>query len=106
MTPFSGYGAVKRLPPKPLDIRWTRKAVETARSGIKILSDGRIQCWIEHEPIRGVTPRMLVWWFKHLEGDIVYDGQRLNRYRVWHPYDHIAIEYDRRNPDGSIGVGC
>lgn len=49
---------------------------------------------------------MLVWWFKHLEGDMLYDGERLNRYRVWHPRDHISIEYSRRNPDGTIGVGC
>lgn len=56
--------------------------------------------------LRGITPRMLVWWFKHLEGEMVHDGQRLKRYRVWHPRDHIAIEYSKRNADGSIGVGC
>jgi hypothetical protein len=48
---------------------------------------------------------MLVWWFKHLEGELLYGGQRLTRYRVWHPRDHIAIEYSRRNADGSVGVG-
>jgi hypothetical protein len=97
---------MKRQPPEPLNIRWTCKSIETARSGFEILADGRTHCWIEHEVIRGVTPQMLVWWFKHLEGDIDYEGRRLNRYRVWHPRDHIAIEYSRRNPDGSIGVGC
>jgi hypothetical protein len=49
---------------------------------------------------------MLVWWFQHLEGDVFLNGRRFNRYRVWHPRDHIAIEYSRRNPDGSIGIGC
>jgi hypothetical protein len=97
---------MKRLAPEPLNIPWTCKSIETAQSGYEILADGRVHCWIEHEVIRGVTPQMLVWWFKHLEGDVVYDGQRLNRYRVWHPRDHIAIEYSRRNPDGSVGVGC
>jgi hypothetical protein len=96
---------MKRRAPDPLAIRWTCKAVESARSGLEILRGGRIRCWIEHEIIRGVTPKMLVWWFQHLEGDIVVDGQRLSRYRVWHPRDHIAIEYSRHNPDGSIGVG-
>ena len=70
------------------------------------MDDGRIRCWIEHDLIRGVTPKMLVWWFKHLEGDVIIDGKRVPRYRLWHPRDHIAIEYSRRNPDGSIGVGC
>lgn len=97
---------MQRQPPVPLDIRWTCKPVDSARSGIEILSDGRLRCWIEHEVLRGITPTMLVWWFKHLEGELLHDGQRLNRYRVWHPRDHLAIEYSKRNADGSIGVGC
>lgn len=97
--------AAKRKPPDPLDIAWICKPVESARSGIEILADGRMRCWIEHEVIRGVTPAMLVWWFKHLEGDMHYGGKRLSRYRVWHPRDHLAIEYASRNPDGTVGVG-
>jgi len=97
---------MKRQPPEPLDIRWVCKPEDSARSGIEILPDGRLRCWIEHEVLHGITPRMLVWWFKHLEGEMVHDGRRLNRYRVWHPRDHIAIEYSKRNADGSIGVGC
>jgi hypothetical protein len=97
---------MKRQPPEPLDIPWTCKPVESARSGVEVLADGRLHCWIEHDLLRGITPSMLVWWFKHLEGDITYAGRRLNRYRVWHPRDHIAVEYSRRNPDGSVGVGC
>jgi hypothetical protein len=97
---------VKRQPPEPLNIRWNCKSIESARSGVEVLADGRIHCWIEHEVLSGITPQMLVWWFKHLEGDMDYEGGRHNRYRVWHPRDHIAIEYSRRNPDGSIGVGC
>jgi len=91
--------------PVPLPIRWVQKSVDSARSGVETLADGRIRCWIEHEVIRGVTPKMLVWWFKHLEGDMLQDGQRLSRYRVWHPRDHIAIRYAQKNPDGTVGVG-
>jgi hypothetical protein len=36
---------------------------------------------------------------------MLYDGKRLSRYRVWHPRDHIAIEYASRNQDGTVGVG-
>ncbi len=97
---------MKRTVPEPLDIPWTCKPVASARSGLDLLRDGRIHCWIEHEVLRGVTPRMLVWWFKHLEGDLVAGGKRVSRYRAWHPREHLAIEYSRRNPDGSIGVGC
>lgn len=97
---------MKRSPPKPLYATWTCKPLDSAKSGYEILADGRVHCWIEHEVLRGVTPRMLVWWFKHLDGDMLYEGQRVSRYRVWHPHDHLSIEYSRRNPDGSIGVGC
>jgi hypothetical protein len=97
---------MKLQAPVPLGIRWNCKTMESARSGFEIFTDGRSRCWIEHEVLRGVTPQMLVWWFKHLEGDIDYFGQRVNRYRVWHPRDHVAIEYARRNPDGSVGIGC
>lgn len=91
--------------PEPPDIEWICKPVSSAHSGVELLSDGRIRCWIEHEILRGVTPPMLVWWFKHLEGDMRVNGQSIPRYRVWHPRDHIAIEYVRRNPDGAVGVG-
>lgn len=97
---------MKRQAPEPLNINWKCKSIETARAGYEILVDGRVHCWIEHDIIHGVTPQMLVWWFKHLEGDVIHEGQRLNRYRLWHPHDHISIRYSRRNPDGSIGVGC
>jgi hypothetical protein len=97
---------MKLQPPEPLDIPWTCKSIDSARSGLDILPDGRVHCWIEHEVIRGVTPIMLVWWFQHLEGDMVVGGRSYNRYRVWHPRDHVALAYSRRNPDGSIGVGC
>jgi hypothetical protein len=52
-----------------------------------------------------VTPRTLVWWFSHLEGDMEVGGKRYSRYRVWHPLDHVSVEYARSNPDGSVGVG-
>ncbi len=91
--------------PKPLEINWLRKPVESAKSGMEILPDGRLRCRIEHEIIRDVTPKMLVWWFSHLEGDVEIEGEKYNRYRVWHPEDHVFAEYAKRNSDGTIGVG-
>lgn len=92
--------------PKPLPIDWTCKPVSSARSGVDVLPDGRIHCRIEHETISGVTPAMLVWWFSHLEGNVEVDGIAYDRYRVWHPRDHIFAHYERRLDDGSVGVGA
>jgi hypothetical protein len=91
--------------PKPLKINWLRKPVASAKSGMEILPDGRLLCWIEHEIIHGVTPKMLVWWFSNLGGEVEIEGKKYNRYRVWHPEDHVFAEYAKRNPDGTIGVG-
>lgn len=89
-----------------MSISWDPKPVESARSGVEVLADGRLRCWIEHDILRGVTPPMLDWWFRHLEGDMDFEGQRLSRYRVWHPRDHIEVSYTRRLADGSVGVGA
>lgn len=91
--------------PRPVALPWPLKPLGSAQAGIDRLPDGRTRCWIRHEVLRGVTPRMLAWWFAHLEGDVVVEGRRINRYRLWHPYDHVHASYLRRNADGSVGPG-
>ena len=44
---------------------------------------------IRHDVLKGLSPKMLAWWFANIGGDMDVDGQRLNRYLVWHPIDHI-----------------
>ncbi|MFL6662926.1 MAG: DAPG hydrolase family protein [Rhizobacter sp.] len=103
---FPAYRADRRTPPEPVTVPWPLKPLGSAECGAEHLPDGRLSYWIRHEVVRGVTPRMLVWWFSHLEGDIMVAGQRINRYRVWHPYDHVHASYARRRADGSIGPGA
>ncbi|MES2612956.1 MAG: hypothetical protein V4679_22075 [Pseudomonadota bacterium] len=100
------YPAHFRDVPAPVHLPWGLKPMGSAVSGIDTLADGRTRCWIRHEVVRGVTPRMLAWWFAHLEGDVEVGGVRINRYRVWHPYDHVHASYARRLPDGSVGPGA
>lgn len=103
---FPAYSADRRAPAEPVTVPWPLKPLGSAECGAERLPDGRLSYWIRHEVVRGVTPRMLVWWFSNLEGDIVVAGQRINRYRAWHPYDHVHASYARRCPDGSIGPGA
>lgn len=103
---FPAYPADRRAPPEPVTLPWGLKPMGSAECGAERLADGRVSYWIRHEVVRGVTPRMLVWWFSHLEGDVLVAGQRINRYRAWHPYDHVHASYARRCPDGSIGPGA
>ncbi len=91
--------------PEPIDVPWTMKPPSSARTSIDRLDDGRLHMSIEHDVLHGVTPEMLVWWFRNLEGDMELHGQRHPRYRVWHPRDHVAFRYAKL-PPGGAGPGA
>ena len=97
-----GYGE----PPEPLGLPWSLKSMHTAEFGVDSLEDGRTRYWIRHQILRGVTPPMLAWWFANLEGSVNINGMRVNRYRAWHPADHVHASYARRLADGSVGPGA
>jgi len=92
--------------PEPLRLPWQLKPVCSASAGVETLNDGRKKLWIKHDVLKNVTPRMLTWWFGHLEGDVEIQGRRFPRYRVWHPLDHVYARHVRRAPDGSVGPGA
>jgi hypothetical protein len=81
------------------------KPLSSAKIQESTLPDGRIELRIEHDLLRGVTPRMLVWWWRNVEGDMQVGGKTYPRYLIWHPIDHIYFEVMRRMPDGRVDVG-
>ncbi len=91
------------LPPRPVD--WAMKPLSSAKIAEYPLSDGRVVLQIEHDLLRGVTPPMLVWWWRNIEGDMELKGLTYPRYLIWHPIDHIHFEVMDRMPDGSVDVG-
>jgi hypothetical protein len=103
---FPAYPDSRRNPAEPATVPWPLKPLGSASCGAEQLPDGRISYWIHHETVRGVTPQMLVWWFSNLEGDIEVNGKTINRYRAWHPYDHVHASYAKRRTDGSVGPGA
>ena len=80
------------------------RQVETAQTSISRLADQRLLLTIRHAPLRGVTPEMLSWWFRNIEGTITVEGREYLRYLIWHPLDHISYSTTRL-PDGSVGPG-
>lgn len=90
--------------PEPIAIPWTMKPLESARTSVEMLDDGRMHLSIVHDVLHGVTPEMLVFWFKNMRGTLEVEGRSYPRYRVWHPLDHVEHRYVKTPPTGD-GVG-
>ena len=71
----------KPLPPRPFD--WTMKPLGSAETALKTLPDGRLELTIRHDVLRGVTPAMLGWWFRNIEGTMEHKGRTRLSSGVW-----------------------
>jgi hypothetical protein len=67
---------------------------------------GRRRITIDHRPLAGITPAMLLDWFTHLGETMPYGGQVIDRYLAWHPIDHIRWELARQAPTGGAAEGA
>ncbi len=94
----------KVLAPRPFG--WRMKPQDSAETGVRVLDDGRLELTIRHDVLRGVTPAMLGWWFRNIEGTMEHMGRIYPRYLVWHPIDHIHFRVARRALDGTAGPGA
>jgi hypothetical protein len=81
------------------------RSVDTATVRYTAGPHRRRRITIDHRPLAGVTPAMLLDWFMCLDGTIEYGGAVINRYLAWHPIDHIRWELARPAPGGGAGEG-
>ncbi|GAB3832973.1 DAPG hydrolase family protein [Hymenobacter jeollabukensis] len=91
------------LPPRPL--AGPLKPLHSAQTTFRRLPRGSFELTIAHDTVRGVTPAMLEWWFRHIGEPMQYQGQQYPRYLVWHPVDHIHWALARPDAHGGAGVG-
>ena len=82
------------------------RPVESAAVQFLEAPHGRRRVTIDHQPLAGVTPQMLLDWFTHLGETISYGGQIIDRYLAWHPIDHIKWELARQAPAGGAAEGA
>lgn len=87
-------------------LRYPLRSVDTATVRITAAPHHRRRVTIDHRPLAGVTPDMLLDWFTHLDGAISYGGKIIDRYLAWHPIDHIRWELARPAPGGGAGEGA
>lgn len=95
----------KQSHPQPLDINWRMKPLSSAQTRFEIRR-GVYYLHITHDRLKGISPRMLLWWFKHIGGTMTYNGKTYPRYRVWHPRDHIRWKLAKGNKEGKAGQGA
>uniref|UniRef100_A0A5Q5BJI3 DAPG hydrolase PhiG domain-containing protein n=2 Tax=unclassified Mycobacterium TaxID=2642494 RepID=A0A5Q5BJI3_MYCSS len=82
------------------------RAVDTATVEIIDAAHHRRRVTIDHRPLDGVTPAMLLDWFTHLDGTVLYGDEVIDRYLAWHPIDHIRWELARPAPGGGAADGA
>lgn len=82
------------------------RTLESARTTVQTLPGHRVRLTIDHQPLAGVTPAMLLWWFRHIGDGITYAGAETPAYLAWHPLDHIRWELARPAPGGGAGEGA
>src|SRR5690606_22531182 len=90
--------------PEPISVPWTMKPLASATTSLDIDERGRLRASIVHDVLHGVTPEMLVWWFRNMRGTIDVEGRPNPSSRVWHPRDHVEHRYVKTPPEGD-GVG-
>ncbi|MCB0948975.1 MAG: hypothetical protein KDB44_06775 [Mycobacterium sp.] len=95
----------KRLA-KSLPVLYPLRSVDTAMVRLTVFPRRRRRITIEHRPLRGVTPAMLLGWFTQLDGTMTYGSETVDRYLAWHPIDHIRWELAREAPSGGAAEGA
>lgn len=93
------------LPP-PRPFLGPLREVSTAVTEIRDLDNHRRRITIDHQPLTGLTPDMVLWWFQHIGGTVEHDGRQLDNYLVWHPVDHIRWELAQESPEGGAEEGA
>ncbi len=89
-----------------LPVLYPLRSVDTAMVTFARWPNRRRRITIEHRPLAGVTPAMLLDWFTHLGETMSYGEQAVDRYLAWHPIDHISWELAREAPGGGAGEGA
>lgn len=88
------------------DFGWQMKSLASAETSFEVTKNGVYDLRIVHSTIKGVSPKMLEWWFRNIGGEMTYRGHRYPRYLIWHPLDHIHWELvGQKGKAQQVGVG-
>ena len=78
------------------------KIEETSKKAFQIMEEvaresgsETINLAVDHE-LLGVTPEMIDWWWDNINNT--------ERYKLWHPEDHILFEWEKAPESGHVGA--
>ena len=98
---------LRRLPlPQPRPVLFALRDPATAVTSVQELARHRRRATIDHQPLSGVTPAMILWWFQNIVGAMTYGDRVVPNYLAWHPVDHIRWELARAAPGGGAHEGA
>ena len=98
---------MRRIPlPAPRPVLYPLRSADTATTHVQALPRHRRRVTIDHRPLEGITPDMLLWWFQNLGGTTTYGDAVVPSYLAWHPLDHIRWELARPAPGGGAREGA
>jgi hypothetical protein len=89
-----------------LPVLYPLRTVDSAVVRHTALPHLRRRITIDHRPLPGITPSMLLDWFSHIGDTMTYGEQVVPRYLAWHPVDHINWELATAAPGGGAAEGA
>lgn len=104
-----GIGAVFLLPlptferdiPRPNF--WDYPKLSEAKYTVSYTDDGKLSLELEHPIIKGVTPKMVAWWYRHLaSGKYTVQGVNYDFYHLFHLSEHGRTTVVSPADDGSM----
>ncbi len=85
---------------------WSYPDMSTAKFTTFISSEGKLKIELHHSLLKGITPPMLFWWYKHLaSGKATIGAQEYTYYHLFHLSEHGQMHIISPATDGSIGMG-
>jgi hypothetical protein len=92
--------------PKPRPVLYPLRTLDSAVVRYTKADHHRRRITIDHRPLAGVTPDMLLDWFTNLGGTMEYGDVIIPRYLAWHPVDHIHWELAKPASGGGAAEGA
>jgi hypothetical protein len=57
----------------------------SATTHVQSFPGSRMRVTIDHRPLAGITPPMLLWWFRHIGDATTHASETISGYLAWHP---------------------